>query len=78
MIGLFETTGANGEKEVSSKRVFGGILIVIGVLLMTVLGVVSFFQTVADSETIQTASGWMLSVGGGLLGIGVFENLGKK
>lgn len=78
MIGLFETTGANGEKEVSSKRVVGVGLCAVGLLLMGALGVASFFTTVADPGTIQTASAWLLGAGGGLLGIGVFENMGRK
>ena len=77
MIGLFETTGPNGEKEVSSMWVFGGALIVLGALLQLALGVVSFFIVVADPGTIQTVSAWMLSVGGGLLGIGVLEGIGR-
>lgn len=78
MIGLFETTGANGEKEVSSKRVVGVAMCAIGILLMVALGVVSFFTSAADAGTVQTAAGWLLGVGGGLLGVGVFEHVGKK
>ena len=62
----------------SSKRVAGFIISGIGLALLVALGVYSMFEKVADPDTAMDAFKTILIVGGGLLGVGVFEFLGKK
>ena len=64
--------------NLSSKRVFGGTLVVLGAGMYTALGVVSFFAIVANPAVISTAATWLVGFGAGLLGISVVEFLGKK
>lgn len=62
----------------SSKRVAGFIIAGVGLIALLALGVVSMFQEIADPETAMDSFKTILIVGGGLLGVGVFEFLGKK
>jgi hypothetical protein len=62
----------------SSKRVAGFIIAGIGLAGLVVLGVVSMFQKIEDPGTAMESFKTILIVGGGLLGVGVFEFLGGK
>jgi len=42
------------------------------------VGIVSIFKAIADPGTAMEAGKTILIVGGGLLGVGVVEFLGKK
>ena len=62
----------------SSKRVAGFIISGVGLVALLALGVVSMFRAIADPSTAMESFKTILIVGGGLLGVGVFEFLGKK
>ena len=62
----------------SSKRLAGFIISGVGLLALLVLGVVSMKYEIADPSTAMEAFKTILIVGGGLLGVGVFEFMGKK
>ena len=62
----------------SSKRLAGFIISGAGLVALLTLGVVSMFHKIEDPGTAMEAFKTILIVGGGLLGIGVFEFLGKK
>ena len=68
-------SGANGEK--SSKRIAGLFLLVIGVGFLSVLAYKSYSLIVPGAETIIKVSNSMLFMGGGLLGLGIFERFKK-
>ena len=62
----------------SSKRVAGFIISGVGLALLLLVGVMSIFRPIADPGTAMEAGKTILIVGGGLLGVGVFEFLGGK
>jgi len=62
----------------SSKRVAGFIVSGIGLVALLALGVTAMFVVIKDPETAKDCFKTILIVGGGLLGVGVFEFLGKK
>ncbi len=62
----------------SSKRIAGFIISGVGLVSLLALGVVSMFKVISDPSTAMEAFKTILIVGGGLLGVGVFEFLGKK
>jgi len=66
------------EGNTSSKRVAGFIISGIGLTGLVTLGIVSMVQVIGDPGTAMEAFKTILIVGGGLLGVGVFEFLGKK
>ncbi len=57
----------------SSKRLWGSILLIVGVLFSVILFAYSLYQGVADASTALGIINMFLISGGGLLGIGVFE-----
>jgi hypothetical protein len=59
----------------SSKRFWGSILLAAGGLLILALGIYSFFHVAADPETVKGCGIALIVVGGGLLGITVFEGI---
>lgn len=73
-IGFLEDS--NGDR--SSKRLWGSILLSIGVLFAMVLFSASLFITIADPLTAIKIIEWLFMCGGGLLGIGVLEGLKKS
>jgi hypothetical protein len=62
----------------SSKRVAGFIISGVGLIALLALGIVSIFHKIEDPSTAMESFKTILIVGGGLLGVGVFEFLGKK
>lgn len=62
----------------SSKRVAGFIISGIGLLALLTLGIYSMFEVIKDPSTAMESFKTILIVGGGLLGVGVFEFLGKN
>ncbi|NCB49886.1 MAG: hypothetical protein EOM53_04335 [Alphaproteobacteria bacterium] len=62
---------ANGNK--SSKRLWGSIVLGIGILFSIVLFIYSLSKGAADAATALGIINMFLISGGGLLGIGVFE-----
>ena len=62
----------------SSKRVAGFIISGVGLLALLALGLVSMKYEIKDPGTAMESFKTIMIVGGGLLGIGVFEFLGKK
>lgn len=62
---------ANGNK--SSKRLWGSIVLGIGILFSVVLFIYSLSKGAADAATALGIINMFLISGGGLLGIGVFE-----
>lgn len=65
------TKDSNGKR--SSKRIAGFIAGGVGLLLLSAIGVCSFFFRLADPGTAFNAGLTLISVGGTLLGIGTFE-----
>ena len=57
----------------SSKRLWGSILLTIGVMFSVILFVYSLYQGAADAATAIGIINMFLISGGGLLGISVFE-----
>ena len=62
----------------SSKRIAGFIIAGVGLLCLVGLGITSMFYKIEDPGTAMEAFKTILIVGGGLLGVGVFEFLGGK
>jgi hypothetical protein len=77
-VGYLETTTPDGTVEKSSKRLVGVISFTVGGVLLTALGVVSFFKVAADPGTVLTVGQAFLITGASLLGIGVLEGIGGK
>ncbi len=68
--------GPNGEK--SSKRLAGVMLIAIGGLLLTALGIYGFFATPPSIEAVKYSGLTLVASGAGLLGFGTLaERMGK-
>ena len=62
----------------SSKRVAGFIISGVGLLGIIFLGILSMYQKIEDPGTAMEAFKTILIVGGGLLGVSVFEFIGGK
>ena len=62
----------------SSKRLWGSILLTIGVMFSVILFAYSLYQGAADAATALGIINMFLIAGGSLLGIGVFEKGIKK
>ena len=62
----------------SSKRLWGSILLTIGVMFSVILFAYSLYQGAADAATAIGIINMFLIAGGSLLGIGVFEKGIKK
>jgi len=62
----------------SSKRIAGFIISGVGLIALLALGIISMFRVIKDPSTAMESFKTILIVGGGLLGVGVFEFLGKK
>jgi len=62
----------------SSKRLWGSILLTIGVMFSVILFTYSLYQGAADAPTALGIINMFLIAGGSLLGIGVFEKGIKK
>lgn len=62
----------------SSKRIVGIIILAIGICFDLAIGITSIFQVIADPSTALSVGNTLIYVGGGLLGIGVLENIGGK
>jgi len=57
----------------SSKRLWGSILLSIGIAFSVILFVYSLYEGAADASTALGIINMFLIAGGSLLGIGVFE-----
>ena len=57
----------------SSKRLWGSVLLGIGILFSTILFACSLYKGAEDATTALGIINMFLISGGGLLGIGVFE-----
>ena len=57
----------------SSKRLWGSILLSIGIVFSVILFVYSLYEGAADASTALGIINMFLIAGGSLLGIGVFE-----
>ena len=57
----------------SSKRLWGSILLGIGIIFSVILFAYSLYRGTADAATALGIINMFLISGGGLLGIGVFE-----
>tara|TARA_Y100000389_G_C17293704_1_gene429343 strand:- start:542 stop:781 length:240 start_codon:yes stop_codon:yes gene_type:complete len=64
-------TDSKGNK--SSKRLWGSILLTIGVMFSVILFAYSLYEGAADAATALGIINMFLIAGGSLLGIGVFE-----
>lgn len=71
------TKDVTGVKD-SSKRLAGLIISGVGLLIMTGVGVCSFFFKLSDPGTAFNSGLALLSVGGGLLGLTIGEYIGQK
>ena len=67
---------SNGNK--SSKRLWGSILLSVGIVLATILFFKSLEAEVADKQTTMNIINMFLVTGGGLLGVGVLESVIRK
>lgn len=64
---------AKGDK--SSKRLWGSILLIVGLIFSSVLFAFSLYKGAADASTALGIINMFLIAGGGLLGVGVFEKI---
>lgn len=64
MNGVFQDSNGN----ISSKRVFGAVAIVVGL-------VAGYFGAFRDISLVVDYSKWIVGFGAGILGLGVFERL---
>jgi hypothetical protein len=62
----------------SSKRLWGSILLGLGIIFSIILFAYSLYQGAADAPTALGIINMFLIAGGSLLGIGVFEKGIKK
>lgn len=62
----------------SSKRLWGSILLSIGIIFSGILFYCSLFKGAADAATALGIINIFLISGGGLLGVGVFEKAINK
>lgn len=62
--------------NLSSKRIAGFSILILGSAYLLTIGVVSIYRVVADSSTALDVGRVLIYTGGGLLGIGVFEKFG--
>ena len=76
MIKKENTLFKDRDGNTSSKRVAGFALVVLGVVFLLFIGITSIFKTIADPRTALAVGTTIISVGGGLLGVGVLEHLG--
>lgn len=67
---------ANG--KISSKRIGGATILLVGLILHIVLYFMSMFGKVNDPNTCISVANTLCYVGGGLIGFSVFEGIGKK
>lgn len=63
--------------KASSKRISGIFLIVIGIIYLLVSGILDLCSIISISENALTIGQTFLYVGGSLLGLGIFEKIGK-
>ena len=64
--------------KISSKRLLGIVLITIGVIMHIITYIkTTFFLQIIDANTSIAVANNLIYVGGVLVGIGVFENLGN-
>lgn len=64
MNGLIQDTQGN----ISSKRVFGGLVIITGIIM-------GFWGAIAANPVLVDYSKWLIGFGSGVLGMGVFEKM---
>lgn len=64
--------------NVSSKRIAGISTLLTAVIMACVLFGFSIVKAIGDPDTAMSVINGMLMAGGALLGVGVFEKLGKK
>ena len=64
--------------KMSGKRIAGAVIAGIGLGLLIFLGISAMFTEIKDPETAKDAFSSILYVGGGLLGISVFEFFGTN
>lgn len=64
--------------NMSSKRIWGSILLSSGILFSSILFYFSLFKGASDANTALGIINIFLISGGGLLGIGVFEKVINK
>ena len=69
-------TDAAGKR--SSKRVCGILLLVIGTVFLMLTGILALIGNIGDPQTALTAGQSIIYLGGALLGLGVFERIGKE
>jgi hypothetical protein len=62
--------------NLSSKRIAGFSILVLGSAYLLTIGIVSIFRMVADSSTALDVGRVLIFTGGGLLGVGVVEKFG--
>lgn len=54
--------------DMSSKRVFGGAVIIMGIIM-------GFWGAIAGNAILVDYSKWLIGFGTGVLGLGVFEKM---
>ena len=64
--------------NISSKRIAGFITLSLALAMGGILFGFSIQKAIGDSQTALSVINTMLVVGGGLLGVGVFEKFGAK
>jgi hypothetical protein len=63
----------NGKQ--SSKRIAGFIILGLGIGLLIALYFGSWFNDIVDPNTALSCANTLMYVGGGLLGLGIFEGI---
>ena len=64
--------------KLSSKRMAGIIILIIGVAFHLTTGIMSYFRAISDPTTAVSIGNALIFTGAGLLGIGVIEQIGVK
>lgn len=62
--------------NLSSKRIAGFSILILGAIYLLTIGIVSISRVVADSSTALDVGRVLIYTGGGLLGVGVVEKMG--
>jgi len=69
----------DNEGNNSSKRLFGALLIILGIIMAQILFYYSIVRPETPYETAKSLIEFIIASGSGLLGIGIAENFfGKK
>jgi len=67
-----------GDGQKSAKRLYGSILIILGITLHLITYYLSLFYIVNDTSTAVSIGNTFIGIGAGLLGLGIMDNIGIR